>query len=397
MFGPRRQQKTYVYYRQTDSAGSDINRGAAAPSASTPPSAESGPASDGDMVGGSPPRRKMSAPRLGHRRQGLLQEPGPSRRLDQPLRSLSQLTPEDISPAHGLGSPNSRVGPASGRPGQVPAVAATPPRPGKSPAPGPMKFSSPADSASVHAHTAASGSSSSQSGREFSLTKQEKPLAARPTEPRDSYASEIRIPHSSPSAHSHLVKAVQLADMRVLVLEIRKNTVLHPKYLDVQAPTATMNIHRHSRCHYKWNSGSTPAGTNNPPHRRACGTTTSRWLAAAHSCSSDNDLRSGRPNSSSDDLRADAAATRPSPMSLLDGRGQAIKAKEPEARSADGADDPVGDEAFSSCHNLSTNDGSYLPAGRSPLKSSRTGEHRPPHGGIAPKRGQDSPRTRTSP
>jgi hypothetical protein len=87
--------------------------GAAAPSASTPPSAESDPASDGDTVGGSPPRRKMSAPRLGHRRQGLLQEPGPSRRLDRPLRSLSQLNPEDISPAHGLGSPT---------PGLVPPV-----------------------------------------------------------------------------------------------------------------------------------------------------------------------------------------------------------------------------------------------------------------------------------
>jgi hypothetical protein len=67
--------------------------GAAAPSASSPPSTESGPASDGDTVGGSPPRRKMSAPRLGHRRQGLLQEPGPSRRLDRPLRSLNQLPP----------------------------------------------------------------------------------------------------------------------------------------------------------------------------------------------------------------------------------------------------------------------------------------------------------------
>jgi hypothetical protein len=91
-----------------------------------------------------------------------------------------------------------------------------------------------------------------------------------------------------------------------------------------------MNKHRHSRCHYKWNFGSTPAGTNNPPHRRACGTTNSRWLAAARSVSSDNDLRSGRLNSSSDDLRADAAATRPSPASPLEGRGQAIKAKEPE-------------------------------------------------------------------
>jgi hypothetical protein len=88
-------------------------RGAVAPSASTPPSAESDPTSDGNTVGGSPPRRKMSAPRLGHRRQGLLQEPGPSRPLGQPLRSLSQLTPEDISPAHGLSSPT---------PGLVPPV-----------------------------------------------------------------------------------------------------------------------------------------------------------------------------------------------------------------------------------------------------------------------------------
>jgi hypothetical protein len=87
--------------------------GAAAPSASSPPSAESGPASDGDTGEGSPPQRKMSASRLGHRRQGLLQEPGPSRRLDRPLLSLSQLSPEDISPAHGLGSPT---------PGLVPPV-----------------------------------------------------------------------------------------------------------------------------------------------------------------------------------------------------------------------------------------------------------------------------------
>jgi hypothetical protein len=55
----------------------------------------------------------MSAPRLGHRRQGLLQEPGPSRRLDRPLRSLSQLPPEDISPAHSLDRP---------APGLVPPV-----------------------------------------------------------------------------------------------------------------------------------------------------------------------------------------------------------------------------------------------------------------------------------
>jgi hypothetical protein len=72
-----------------------------------------------------------------------------------------------------------------------------------------------------------------------------------------------------------------------------------------------------------------------------------RWLTAARSGSSDNDLHSGWPNSSSDDLRADAAATSPSPTSPLERRGQAIKAKEPEARSADGGGDLVGDEDFS--------------------------------------------------
>jgi hypothetical protein len=62
-----------------------------------------------------------------------------------------------------------------------------------------------------------------------------------------------------------------------------------------------------------------PAGRQNP-----------RWLANARSGSSDKDLRSGRPNSSNDDLRADAAATRPSPTSPLEGQGQATKAVEPE-------------------------------------------------------------------
>ena len=178
---------------------------------------------------------------------------------------------------------------------------------------------------------------------------------------------------------------------------MRKKHGFSPKYIDVQAPTATMNRHRHSRCHYKQNSSSTPAGMNNPPHRRACGTTTSRWLAAAHSCSSDNDLRFGRPNSSSDDLRADAAATRPSPTSPLEGRGQAIKAKEPKARSADGGGDLVDDEDFFSRHHLSADDGSHLPTGRSPLGSSRTGEPRPPRRGAVPEQRQDSPRTRTPP
>jgi hypothetical protein len=73
-------------------------------------------------------------------------------------------------------------------------------------------------------------------------------------------------------------------------------------------------------------------GYEQPPHRRACGTTNSGWLAADHCSSSDNDLRSRRLNNSSDDLGADAAATRPSPASPLEGRGQATEAEELEVR-----------------------------------------------------------------
>jgi hypothetical protein len=141
MFGPRRPQKTYAYYRRTDPAGSDVDGGgAAAPSESTPPSAKFDRTSDGNTGEESPLRRTTSAPRPGHRRQGLLQEPGPSKRLGRPPRGLSQLsnpTPALVPPVDG---------PARLRP---------------------MKSSFRANSASVHADTATSGSGSSQSGQGF--------------------------------------------------------------------------------------------------------------------------------------------------------------------------------------------------------------------------------------
>jgi hypothetical protein len=53
---------------------------------------------------GSPPRRRTPAPRSGPHGQDLRKGSGPSGRLGWPLRSLSQLSPEDLSLAHGLGS-----------------------------------------------------------------------------------------------------------------------------------------------------------------------------------------------------------------------------------------------------------------------------------------------------
>jgi hypothetical protein len=78
--------------------------GGAAPSASFPPSAEPGPASDGDTGGRISTSKEDADTVLGPSRPGSPQGSGPSGRLGWPLRSLSQLSPEDLSPAHGLDS-----------------------------------------------------------------------------------------------------------------------------------------------------------------------------------------------------------------------------------------------------------------------------------------------------
>jgi hypothetical protein len=70
------------------------------------------------------------------------------------------------------------------------------------------------------------------------------------------------------------------------MLEIRGKHGFTPKYTDVQAPTAAMNIHWHSRCHYKQNSGSTPTGMNNlhiggPARRQTPGGSPATSAAAA--------------------------------------------------------------------------------------------------------------------
>jgi hypothetical protein len=83
--------------------GSGQLKGAAAPLASTTPSARSDLASDGNAVRGSPLSRTTSSSRPGHRRPGILQESGSSRRLGWSPRGLGQLSSEDISPARGLG------------------------------------------------------------------------------------------------------------------------------------------------------------------------------------------------------------------------------------------------------------------------------------------------------
>jgi hypothetical protein len=61
-----------------------------------------------------------------------------------------------------------------------------------------------------------------------------------------------------------------------------------------------------------------------------------------------DDFCSERPNSSSDDLRADAAAIRPTPTSPLEGRGRA-EGHRVGGQSASGTDHLVGGETSSGC------------------------------------------------
>jgi hypothetical protein len=96
----------------------------------------------------------------------------------------------------------------------------------------------------------------------------------------------------------------------------------------------------------------------------------------------DNDLRLGRQDSYNDGLRANAAAERPSFTSPHGGREPAIKAKEPEARSAGGTDGVVGgSNRFGrgsltyGDHHLSTDDSGHLPTNTTPASGGRPKAH----------------------
>jgi hypothetical protein len=71
-----------------------------------------------------------------------------------------------------------------------------------------------------------------------------------------------------------------------------------------------------------------------------------------------------------------ATAGRPSFTSPRGGREPAIKAKEPEARSAGGTDGAVGGETFSGCHHHSTDDSGHLSTNTTPASDDRPKAHR---------------------
>jgi hypothetical protein len=108
------------------------------------------------------------------------------------------------------------------------------------------------------------------------LTKQEKPRAARPTKPRDSYTSGIWIPHSSPSHEAtHTWLSGSVSRQASPSARNEEETWLHAKIHkcsgldshDEQTPALKVPLQTELRFH--------PRGYEQPPHRRACGTTNS--------------------------------------------------------------------------------------------------------------------------
>jgi hypothetical protein len=121
------------------------------------------------------------------------------------------------------------------------------------------------------------------------------------------------------------------------VLEMRKNTAPCRKYIHVQAPTATMNktptlkVPLQTELRFHLRRYKQPPTIGGPAEQQKA-----------------DDFCSERPNSSSDDLRADAAAMRPTPMSPLEGRGRA-EGRRVEGQSVSGTDYLVGGETSSGC------------------------------------------------
>jgi hypothetical protein len=151
MFGPRRPQKTYAHYKINRSCRLGPWRRGSSSTLGVNYTFGEVRSSLGRQRG-----RRISAPK-----DGISTAPGPSppgsppgirpEQTARPARSLSQLSPEDIGPAHGLGNSTLATVPPVDGPVRLRA----------------MKSSFRANSASVHTDTAASGFGSSKSGRGF--------------------------------------------------------------------------------------------------------------------------------------------------------------------------------------------------------------------------------------
>jgi hypothetical protein len=200
---------------------------------------------------------------LGHRSQGLRKGSGPSRHLDRPLRSLSQLSPEDISLAHGLGSVTPRMVPLMDDLARLQLPLLHLLGLGSHPLPGRRSLFLSRLRLCPRRHRSLRLQLIAEQSKVLKLSKRGlewrgRPSRGTPTPPGYGYLTR-HLPRRATHTWSSSSASRQASPSA-------RNEEEHgftPKYTDVQASTATMNIRPYSRSHYKRNFGSTPVGMNN--------------------------------------------------------------------------------------------------------------------------------------
>jgi hypothetical protein len=159
-----------------------------------------------------------------------------------------------------------------------------------------------------------------------------------------------------------------------------------------------MNKHWHSRCHYKRNSGSTPAGTNNPPRCRACGATKPlvTHRRPLRQQRQRRPLRSGQTAAAMTSGRTLLRrAPRPRPHSRGEDKLSKPKSRRPGARMV--AVTPSATRTSSAATTSAPTTEAICPPADSHSDPPGRAKHRPPRRGAVPGQRQDSPRTRTPP
>jgi hypothetical protein len=157
-----------------------------------------------------------------------------------------------------------------------------------------------------------------------------------------------------------------------------------------------MNRHRHSRCHYKRNSGSASAGTNNPPHWRARGATR---LQVAHRRPAAATTTSAPGGQTAAAMASGRTPMQQCPRPRLRSRGEDKLSKptgrRPGARTV--AVIPSATRTSTAATTSAPTTEALCPPADPHSDPPGRAEHRPLRRGAIPGQRQDSPRTRTPP
>jgi hypothetical protein len=195
-----------------------------------------------------------------------------------------------------------------------------------------------------------------------------------------------------------LGEAVQTTNRRVLVLENEEKTWLRAKNTYMFRPRQPQRTKdRHSRCHYKRNSGSTSAGTNNPTRsgglRSDRRPTNGTLLPAPAAATTTTPTPGGRTVAV---MASGRTLLQPCPRPRRRSRGE-DKYKESEARTRMVAVIPSATGTSRAASTSAPTTGAVSPPADPHSDPPGRVGHRPPRGGAIPVQRQDRPRTRTPP